>query len=188
MNMFKEYQSAYALSMSLRAEEQIVDAFGTCYLNGNKINDFFDYNNIIKESLKQYNNIYNVNDVVYKHNKGILYHFAFDYEITNRILKSGIRVKKANYCDFTKRIYLYRTKNVYGNLLDDADDILKFLFEMFKITPKVLYNMSKMQIIKVDLNRFVCIKHELNFLQTLQCNQIKQYSLIIIYIRMHYIY
>ncbi len=38
--MFKEYQSADALSMSLRAEEQIVDAFGTCYLNGNKINDF----------------------------------------------------------------------------------------------------------------------------------------------------
>lgn len=52
MNMFKEYQSADTLSMSLRAEEQMVNAFGTCYLNGNKIDDFFDYNNIIKESLK----------------------------------------------------------------------------------------------------------------------------------------
>ena len=239
MNMFKEYQSADALSMSLRAEEQMIDAFGTCYLNGNKIDDFFDYNNIIKESLKQYNtkqvqdklkqyfpfikfdthitnskynkyffaiildnkddwnelfktdkfesilrfynffiservenNLFitiepivsdNVNDIVYKHNKGILYHFTFDDEITNRILKSGLRVKKAKYRDFPKRIYLYRTKNVYGNLLDDADDILKFLFEMFKTTPKVLYNISKMQIIKVDLNRLVGIKHELNF-------------------------
>ena len=239
MNIFKEYQSADALSISLRAEEQMVDAFGTCYLNGNKIDDFFDYNNIIKESLKQYNtkqvqdklkqyfpfikfdthitnskcnkyffaiildnkddwnelfktdkfesilrfynffiservenNLFitiepivsdNVNDIVYKHNKGILYHFTFDDEITNRILKSGLRVKKAKYRDFPKRIYLYRTKNVYGNLLDDADDILKFLFEMFKITPKVLYNISKMQIIKVDLNRLVGIKHELNF-------------------------
>ena len=96
---------------------------------------------LIKESLKQYNNIYNVNDIVYKHNNSILYHFAFDDEITNRILKSGLRVKKANY----------------------ADDILKFLFEMFKTTPKVLYNISKMQIIKVDLNRLVGIKYELNF-------------------------
>lgn len=154
MNIFKEYQSADALSMSLRAEEQMIDAFGTCYLNGNKIDDFFDYNNIIKESLKQYNtkqvqdklkqyfpfikfdthitnskynkyffaiildnkddwnelfktdkfesilhfynffiservenNLFmtiepivsdNVNDIVYKHNKGILYHFTFD--------------------------------------------------------------------------------------------------------------
>lgn len=240
MNIFKEYQSADALSMSLRAEEQTIDAFGTCYLNGNKIDDFFDYNNIIKENLKQYdtkqvqdklkqyfpfikfdthitnskynkyffaiildnkddwnelfktdkfesilrfynffiserveNNLFmtiepivsdNVNDIVYKHNKGILYHFTFDDEITNRILKSGLRVKKANYRDFPKRIYLYRTKNVYGNLLDDTDDILKFLFEMFKTTPKVLYNISnKMQIIKVDLNRLVGIKHELNF-------------------------
>lgn len=240
MNIFKEYQSADALSMSLRAEEQMIDAFGTCYLNGNKIDDFFDYNNIIKENLKQYdtkqvqdklnqyfpfikfdthitnskynkyffaiildnkddwnelfktdkfesilrfynffiservkNNLFmtiepivsdNVNDIVYKHNKGILYHFTFDDEITNRILKSGLRVKKANYRDFPKRIYLYRTKNVYGNLLDDTDDILKFLFEMFKTTPKVLYNISnKMQIIKVDLNRLVGIKHELNF-------------------------
>lgn len=164
MNIFKEYQSVDALSMSLRAEEQMIDAFGTCYLNGNKIDDFFDYNNIIKENLKQYNNIYNVNDIVYKHNKGILYHFTFDDEITNRILKSGLRVKKAEYRNFPKRIYLYRTKNVYGNLLDDTDDILKFLFEMFKTTPKVLFNISnKMQIIKVDLNRLVGIKHELNF-------------------------
>lgn len=240
MNIFKEYQSADALSMSLRAEEQMVDAFGTCYLNGNKIDDFFDYNNIIKENLKQYdtkqvqyklkqyfpfikfdthitnskynkyffaiildnkddwnelfktdkfesilrfynffiserveNNLFmtiepivsdNVNDIVYKHNKGILYHFTFDDEITNRILKSGLRVKKAEYRNFPKRIYLYRTKNVYGNLLDDTDDILKFLFEMFKTTPKVLFNISnKMQIIKVDLNRLVGIKHELNF-------------------------
>lgn len=250
MNIFKEYQSADALSMSLRAEEQLIDAFGTCYLNGNKIDDFFDYNNIIKESLKQYNtkqvqdklkqyfpfikfdthitnskynkyffaiildnkddwnelfktdkfesilhfynffiservenNLFmtiepivsdNVNDIVYKHNKGILYHFTFDDEITNRILKTGLRVKKAEYAshieaqaeayrNFPKRIYLYRTKNVYGNLLDDVDDIIKFLFEMFKTTPKVLYNISKMQIIKVDLNRLVGIKHELNF-------------------------
>lgn len=240
MNIFKEYQSADALSMSLRAEEQMIDAFGTCYLNGNKIDDFFDYNNIIKENLKQYdtkqvqdklnqyfpfikfdthitnskynkyffaiildnkddwnelfktdkfesilrfynffiservkNNLFmtiepivsdNVNDIVYKHNKGILYHFTFDDEITNRILKSGLRVKKAEYRNFPKRIYLYRTKNVYGNLLDDTDDILKFLFEMFKTTPKVLFNISnKMQIIKVDLNRLVGIKHELNF-------------------------
>lgn len=57
---------------------------------------------------------------------------------------------------------------MYGNLLDDVDDIIKFLFEMFKTTPKVLYNISKMQIIKVDLNRLVGIKHELNFLKTLQ--------------------
>ena len=49
------------------------------------------------------------------------------------------------------------------NLLDDVDDILKFLFEMFKTTQKVLYNISKMQIIKVDLNRLIGIKHELNF-------------------------
>lgn len=121
----------------------------------------------------------NVNDIVYKHNKGILYHFTFDDEITNRILKTGLRVKKAEYVshseaqaeayrNFPKRIYLYRTKNVYGNLLDDVDDIIKFLFEMFKTTPKVLYNISKMQIIKVDLNRLVGIKHELNFLKTLQ--------------------
>lgn len=73
----------------------MLDTFGTCYLNGNKIDDFFDYNNLIKESLKQYNNIYNVNDIVYKHNKGILYHFTFDDEITNRILKSGLIVKTA---------------------------------------------------------------------------------------------
>ena len=46
MNMFKEYKSADDLSMSLRAEEQMIDAFGTCYLNGNKIDDFFDYNNL----------------------------------------------------------------------------------------------------------------------------------------------
>ena len=239
MNIFKEYQSADALSMSLKAEEQMLDAFGTCYLNGNKIDDFFDYNNIIKENLKQYdtkqvqdklkqyfpfikfdthitnskynkyffaiildnkddwnelfktdkfesilrfynffiservkNNLFmtiepivsdNVNDIVYKHNKGILYHFTFDDEITNHILKSGLRVKKAKYRDFPKCIYLYRTKNSYGNLLDDADDIIKFLFEMFKTTLKVLYNISKMQIIKVDLNRLVGIKHELNF-------------------------
>lgn len=239
MNIFKEYQSADALSMSLRAEEQMLDAFGTCYLNGNKIDDFFDYNNIIKENLKQYdtkqvqdklkqyfpfikfdmhitnskynkyffaiildnkddwnelfktdkfesilrfynffiservkNNLFmtiepivsdNVNDIVYKYNKGILYHFTFDDEITNHILKSGLIVKKAKYRDFPKRIYLYRTKNAYGNLLDDADDIIKFLFEMFKTKPKVLYNISKMQIIKVDLNRLVGIKHELNF-------------------------
>ena len=33
----QEYMSADALSMSLRAEEQMIDAFGTCYLNGNKM-------------------------------------------------------------------------------------------------------------------------------------------------------
>lgn len=48
MNIFKKYQSADALSMSLRAEEQMIDAFCACYLNCNKIDDFFDYNNIIK--------------------------------------------------------------------------------------------------------------------------------------------
>lgn len=234
-----KYMSVDALSMSLKAEEQMIDAFGTCYLNGNKINDFFDYNNIIKENLKQYdtkqvqdklkqyfpfiefdthitNSKYNkymfaiiinnkndwnklfktnkfesilrfynffiseivennlfiivepiksdiVNNIVYKHNKGILYHFTFDDEITNHILKSGLRVKKSKYRDFPKRIYLYRTKNKFDNLLNDTNDILEFLFEMFKTKSKVLYNINKMQIIKVDLNRLTGIKHELNF-------------------------
>lgn len=34
---------------------------------------------------------------------------------------------------------------------------------MFKTKPKVLYNISKMQIIKVDLNILVSVKHDLNF-------------------------
>ena len=40
MNIFKEYQSADALSIGLRVKEQMLDAFGTCYLNGNKIDNF----------------------------------------------------------------------------------------------------------------------------------------------------
>ena len=93
----------------------------------------------------------NVNDLVYKENHGILYHFTVDTEFDTKesILRNGLRIKKNTYREYPERIYCYSSFKYIKNNNNFTDNFKEFIYK------NINYNQlkNKIYIFKIDLNK-----------------------------------
>ena len=93
----------------------------------------------------------NVNDLVYKENHGILYHFTVDSEHDTKesILRNGLRIKNRGYREYPKRIYCYSSFKHIKHNNKFTDSFKQYVYNYIN-KDELQYNIY---VFKIDLNK-----------------------------------